>query len=492
MEAPGSDELDDPYGMLVDCLQDPAAGKSRLPRIVGLFESDERVTRLCAAWACCLLATEIEDDDTIEYLVRRLSDRLDAEYVSLELTTTLDYISTLYSEQVETILDEMDEEERDRGDIPLPRVGNFTRANYYSRDHTRQGVGRTRVAGGDDAGDPRAAYADRVQEEREQTERERERDPDHDEGDADDETPADSPAAAGGGSGPMAQQRSEVSSIATRSRFDKLHILATRERSRYADVYEALVGQSGEEQAVALRLLHRPEGDGARLQFGRRVERELANWAAVSDNAHVVSVLDWSVEPRPWVATQFTGEPLSEIGRIPPEQVLADGIDLAGAVSSLHRRGVVHGGIDPGNVIYPEDVVESPDNQPPFLDNVGLVNAFRFHFQPTLMLDPRFAAPEYFDRQYGRIGPATDVYHLGAVLFYMVTGQPPYSGQFEQVRDDVLDAETPVPSRIDDEVPAALDDVVAKAMATQKLTRYETVEHLEQELSGIRGGAPDG
>jgi len=483
MSPAGSEDVDDPYGLLLDCLEEPGQAKSRLPRIVGLFEADERVTRLCAAWGCCLLANEIDDEETIEYLVRRLSDRLDEEDVSLELTTTLDYISTRYADQVETILEEMDDEERERGELPLPRVGNFTRANYYSRDHSRDGVGRTQIAGSDATDDPRTAYANREREERERLAHERERNETRDRS-AEDESSDREPESGTGA--PMTQQRTAVTSIATQSQFDKLHILATRERDRYADIHEALVGAGGEEAAVALRLLHEPDTPTEKTAFRNRIDVVLDDWAHAAGHSHVVSILDWGVDPRPWVATEFTGDSLADIDGVPPAQRLTDAINLADAVSHLHYNGVVHAGLDPGNVIYPDDIVESDETRPPFLDNVGLMGAFRFHFQPALMLDPRFAAPEYFDDGYGRIGPATDIYHLGAVLYYLFTGQAPYDGQFAAVREGVLGEEPPAPSTVAADVPPELDDVVSKAMATQKLTRYETVSHLEQELLSVR------
>lgn len=476
MAAPGFDETD-PYGLLVACLDAPESGKSKLPRLVSLFESDERVTRLCAAWACCVVANEIDDEDAITYLVRRLSDRLGEEHVSLELTTTLDYLSARYPEQVETVIDRMSEEEREREGVPLPRVGNFTRSNYYSRDHSRDGVGRTRIAGEGTENSRTTADAE-AQEER----------GGRDGDDEDDSTDEDAP----GRSGPMAQERTEVTAIADRSRFDKLHILATRERNRYADTYEALVGTDGEEAAVTLRLLHEPSAATDRRDFRITIEEKLAEWERVATHPQVVSVLDWGVEPRPWVATAFTGESLSTIDGLATETALDDAITLADAVTVLHRHGVVHGGIDPENVIYPNDIVESGATASPFLDNVGILEAFRFHFQPSLMLDPRFAAPEYFDEQYGRIGPATDVYQTGAVIYYMFTGQPPFSGQFAEVRKRVLGAKPPAPSAVAESVPDGLDSIVSKALAKQKITRYETAAHLEQELVSLRGGKDDG
>jgi hypothetical protein len=479
MASPDSDELDDPYGLVIGCLDDPGRGKSRLPRIVGLFDSDERPLRLCAAWACCLVANEA-DDETIEYLVRRLTDRLGEERVSSELTTTLDYISARYPEQVEELIETLEAEARKRGEMPLPRVGNFTRANYGTREHRREDVGRPRVAGAEEDSDSPVADA------------EREVGQPGDDSYRGGDTSTDDNGTTGERSGSMARERTEVTAIAARSRFDKLHVMATRQRDRYADTYEALVGTGGEEAAVALRLLHQPSQPAERRSFRLGIEDTLADWARVSNHGHVVSVLDWGVEPRPWLATELAGRALPDISQLSNERALTDAIALSSAVSALHNDGVVHGGIDPGNVIYPKDVVGSNATRPPFLDNVGLLEVLRFCFQPALLLDPRCSAPEYFDDRYGRIGPATDIYHLGAVIYYMFTGNPPFGGQFAEVRDGVLGTAPPAPSTVEESVPDGLDSIVAKAMAKQKLRRYETVEHLEQDLASLGGAPVDG
>jgi serine/threonine protein kinase len=457
----------DPATLVLETLTDPDRARERLPYVVGLFESDERFDRLCAAWICCLVIDDLDDVDTIEYLVRRLSDRLDGAFASLELTTALDYISTRRPDQVERILQDIAEDAESR-EMPLPQVGNFTRNHYYSTDPEREGVGRTSVAGAEKTDDPRRTYADF---ERESEGTNDERPGTDDESDEEDEL-----------GGPMAEQHTEVSSIASRSRFDTLHILASRHRDRYADIYEALVGQSGEDRAVALRLLDRP--DGNRLAFEKRVESALRRWEAVDDHPNLVSVFDWGGEPRPWLVTMFTGETLLETDRVPPRRAVVEAADLASAVAHLHQNGVIHGGIDPRNVSYPGDVMEG-DEPVPVLDNVGLLSAFRFHFDPALCLDPRYAAPEYFDDSYGQVDHATDIYQLGAVLYHRLTGRSPFSGGFDDVRESVLSQDPVLPSQVAEDVPPEIDDVVTKAMAKGKLTRYETVEHFVRELVSV-------
>lgn len=484
--APPESGENDPASILVECIEDPDGGRERLPRIVGMLDSDDRLVRQYGACACCLLAEHL-DEEIVEYVVRRLTDRLGDQDVSLEVTTALDYVSNRYSEHVETVLEEIEDEASDRT-VPLARVGNFTRGYYYDSEPERSGVGRTEVPGEQGAGDPRRAYADRQREERERVERERERDAAADSEGRGEESPESEggPGDASSEDGGTVQQRTEVSSIAARSQFDKLHILAARERGRYADAYEALVGRGGEEQAVNLRLLTRPEDSESWPEFEREVGEALFKWDGADDHEHVVTLLDWDVEPRPWLASMFTGNSLADRDPVPVERALADGVTLADAVSHLHNNGVVHGGLDPKNVVYPGEMLDGDGQAPPMLNNVGLLQAYRYYVEPALCLDPRYAAPEYYDDQYGRVDHATDIYHLGGVIYRLLTGQPPHSGTFAAVREGVLRGNPTPPSEVVGDLPAGVDAVISKAMATQKLTRYETVEHLQQELESVR------
>jgi serine/threonine protein kinase len=116
------------------------------------------------------------------------------------------------------------------------------------------------------------------------------------------------------------------------------------------------------------------------------------------------------------------------------------------------------------------------------------MHVYRYYFTPATYLDPRYAAPEYYDRRFGRIDHATDIYQLGATCFRLFTGRSPYAGSFETVKERVVDGQPPAPSDVAD-VPPAVDDVLGKAMARQKLARYETASQLTQELRAL--GDPD-
>lgn len=463
-----------PETLLTQCIRQPASGLRHLPAIVGLVEAEDARTRLAAAWVCCLVCTEFPD--SVPYVVRRMAAHLDDE-ATLELTHALDYLADRDPEAVADAIDELAAEagEMDGRSVTLPQTGNFTRNYYYDSTPDRSGVGRVRMPGSADTEDPRRAYSEAEPDESRAIETEAE---DADGTEGDEESSADP--------GSLVRRTTDVSAIAVRSRFDQLHILASRRRSRYSEDFDALVGRGGDEEAIALRLLHLPEEDGARPAFEEAVREHLDAWAGVDDHPHVVSLLDWGNAPRPWIVTSFAGESLATLGHRSREQAQHDGIAVADAVARCHRADIVHGGLDPGNVAYPGDVLDANDQKPPLLNNVGLVSLFRPHTNPARLLDPRYAAPEYFDRRFGTVDAATDVYGVGALLYRLYAGEPPVTGTFEAVESAVTGPETPVPGMVDPSVPGAIDDVVAKATATQKLRRYDTVEHLRQDLVGLR------
>ncbi len=144
---------------------------------------------------------------------------------------------------------------------------------------------------------------------------------------------------------------------------------------------------------------------------------------------------------------------------------------------------MVHAGIDPQNVVYADSQLD--DRVRPMLDNVGLLTAYRRVFDPREYLDPRYAAPEYFDSQHGRIDRATDIYQLGMVVYRLLAGRHPFDGSYAKIRSSVLDDRPTAPSKCTPGLPAAVNEIVAKATATQKLTRYETAHGFHQDISRI-------
>lgn len=276
-----------------------------------------------------------------------------------------------------------------------------------------------------------------------------------------------------------AEQSRAFRAIQLLGAFEDIAVVEPEQAVRYGSSLRTRATVDGEERGVALRLFDLPDGAAARREFAAETAETLAQWAGVADCEGVATVYDWGDYPRPWVATPFLDGTLADRGRPPVPRGLREATHLAGTVAACHENGVVHGGIDPESVVYPST---SLDGLPaPRLDNVGLMSAVRTHFEPSDYLDPRYAAPEYFSASYGSIDAATDVYALGTVLFRLLTGRPPVVGDYDEVRTAVLDGALPRPTAVTPQLPDAVDDIFAKATATDKLTRYETAAAVRRD-----------
>jgi hypothetical protein len=182
-------------------------------------------------------------------------------------------------------------------------------------------------------------------------------------------------------------------------------------------------------------------------------------WAAVGDHDHVETVLGHGDD---WVVTQYDdGETLERRGAPP---TLAEAVyvveSVTRAVSSAHARGVVHGGLHPGAVRFVRTVSGTWDA--PVVADWGFAHAASGVEQPPI---PRgFAASEHHDpSRYGRFDQATDVFGLGALTYYLLTGEPPMRGEF-------VPATTRNPS-----LPDAVDGLFDRTLSDDKTARYETV-----------------
>ncbi|MEF8821475.1 MAG: serine/threonine protein kinase, partial [Halovenus sp.] len=116
---------------------------------------------------------------------------------------------------------------------------------------------------------------------------------------------------------------------------------------------------------------------------------------------------------------------------------------------------------------------------------VGLIPVYRHFDNPASYLDPRYGAPEYYDGRYGSIDHWTDIYQLGMALYSAFTGDPPYSGTFEDIKSQVL-TDRPLGMSTDNpDLPGSLAEVLAKATAREKLKRYETAHQFHNAISAV-------
>ena len=188
-------------------------------------------------------------------------------------------------------------------------------------------------------------------------------------------------------------------------------------------VYEVVHSrQPGKRLALKLILADEPPPDVL-----TRFQREAELLAKVS-HPNIVGVLDFASDAgRPYMVFDYVaGEDLRSLcsaSPMDPQQVARIGRDLAAALDLLHRRGIIHRDLKPENVIL------RPDGSPVLLD-FGLareLDAERLTVTGTILGTPSFMAPEQANGLTDLDG-RTDVYGLGAILFFLLLGRPPFRG----------------------------------------------------------------
>ncbi len=262
-------------------------------------------------------------------------------------------------------------------------------------------------------------------------------------------------------------------------RYEPLGVLG---RGGMAVVYRARDRQLGRE--VALKRLR----DDLRLdpEASARFRRE-AEAAARLAHPGIVPVHDAG---EGWLVMELVaGRSLAErLAAEPPSPAESAGLveAIARAVEAAHRGGVVHRDLKPGNVLL------GPEG--PKVADFGLARVAgdtRLTATGDVFGTPVYMAPEQARGDRGRIGPATDVYALGAILYECLTGVPPYGGGSPVEILRRVNEEDPVPVlRRAPGVPPALATIAHKAMEREPGRRYPSAAAMADDLARWRAGAP--
>ena len=262
---------------------------------------------------------------------------------------------------------------------------------------------------------------------------------------------------------------------------------------------------------VALKV-PRPEvlhGVEMRLRFRREAQA-----AARLQHTNLVPLYDaGEIGPVCYLVSEYCpGPTLSEWLRgqtipVSPADAARVIAPLADAVGYMHAHGVLHRDIKPGNVILQFPVGESEDGAAPNAEICHLTSAVpritdfglaRFSEDATLhtrtgavLGTPGYMAPEQAAGEGTEIGPSTDVYALGVMLYELLIGRPPFQGMtdLETLRQVTSAAPTP-PRRIRNDVPRDLDTIVLKCLEKEPRRRYRTACELADELRLFLEGAP--
>lgn len=180
---------------------------------------------------------------------------------------------------------------------------------------------------------------------------------------------------------------------------------------------------------------------------------------------------------------------------LPPRRAVSLLLPLAEAVAHAHERGILHRDIKPGNILLSGGEVESKEPPSPRLTDFGLAKLMEEKSSDTLaglvMGTACYMAPEQAAGLRERIGPASDVYALGVVLYELLAGRVPIQGQttLDTLRRILIEEPLP-PSVHQHEVSRDLDAIVLKCLAKSPSERYTSAAALAEDLRRFLDGQP--
>jgi tRNA A-37 threonylcarbamoyl transferase component Bud32 len=212
-------------------------------------------------------------------------------------------------------------------------------------------------------------------------------------------------------------------------------------------------------------------------------------------HSHIVAIYDFgAVEGVPYFAQELcSGGSLADQidGRPQPLAASADLVEkLARAVQAAHDRGVVHRDLKPANVLLTPAGDEPPLNTPwgvPKVVDFGLCRMLNADLQRsiegTIAGTPMYMAPEQAEGRVREIGPATDVWALGIILYELLTGRRPFLAEnLADMVHAICRTEPPRPSELRPEVPAELDRTCLRCLKKNAADRYATAADLAADL----------
>jgi WD40 repeat protein len=240
-------------------------------------------------------------------------------------------------------------------------------------------------------------------------------------------------------------------------------------------------------------------------ELRQRFEQE-AHAAAKLDHPNIVSVLEAGADGMlPYIASVYCAGPTLAGWLAAKSQPVALHAaarlirDLATAVAHAHDRGVLHRDIKPSNILL---MTTRGDSAPvrledcvPKLMDFGLAKLAASDCEMTrsgaLLGTVRYMPPEQAGSRRGDIGPASDVYGLGAVFYELLTGRPPFDGESDlELLQKISTLEPVHPRHFRPQIPVDLETIVLKCLERSPARRYPQSQALADDLEYYLSGRP--
>ncbi|WP_369140220.1 Stk1 family PASTA domain-containing Ser/Thr kinase [Modestobacter versicolor] len=255
-------------------------------------------------------------------------------------------------------------------------------------------------------------------------------------------------------------------------------------RGGMAEVHRGRDLRLGREVAVKVLRQDLARDPSSQVRFRREAQA-----AASLNHPAIVAVYDTGEDRGPAGATPYIvmeyveGETLRDVirreGRLSPDRAMSLAADICAALDFSHRNGIVHRDVKPGNVmITPQGTVKVMD--------FGIARAVSDSAATMTSTAAVIGTAQYLSPEQARgegVDARSDVYSAGCLLYELVTGTPPFTGDspvavaYQHVREDPR-----TPSSINPEIPPELDAIVLKAMSKNPANRYQSAADMRADL----------
>jgi len=261
-------------------------------------------------------------------------------------------------------------------------------------------------------------------------------------------------------------------------------IVAPLGKGGMATVYKAYHERL--DRHVAIKVLH-----AAFLQdetFLARFQRE-ARIVAKLEHPNIVPIYDFSEhEGNPYLVMKFIDGPTLKQRAVKvgytAQEIYTTLLPIAEALDYAHKQGILHRDLKPSNIML--------DQQgQPYLTDFGLARIAQVG-ESTLSHDVMLGTPFYISPEQAQgfkdLSVATDIYSLGVVLYELLTGSVPFSGDtpYVIVHGHIYKRPTN-PSQLNPDLPRAIDDVIERALAKDPANRHESAIELMRAYAAALG-----
>src|SRR3978361_1673056 len=255
-------------------------------------------------------------------------------------------------------------------------------------------------------------------------------------------------------------------------------------RGGMAEVHRGRDLRLGREVAVKVLRQDLARDPSSQVRFRREAQA-----AASLNHPAIVAVYDTGEDrtatgATPYIVMEYVeGETLRDVlrreGRLSPDPAISLTPDICAALAFSHRNGIVHRDVKPGNVmITPQGTVKVMD--------FGIARAVSDSAATMTSTAAVIGTAQYLSPEQARgesVDARSDVYSLGCLLYELVTGAPPFTGDspvsvaYQHVREDPR-----LPSSINPRGPPELDAILLKAMSKNPANRYQSAADMRTDL----------